>query len=56
MITDETGHPITRWSAGPDNQLYERDPYGDFITGLRQATRKAEFYWLSLVGAQARTP
>ncbi len=55
MITDETGHPITRWSASADNQLYERDPYGDFITGLRQATRKAEFYWLSLVGAQART-
>jgi len=49
MITDETGHPITRWSAGLDNQLYERDPYGDFITGFRQATRKAEFYWLSLV-------
>jgi hypothetical protein len=54
LITDETGHPLTRWPSQSDMQCYERHfNYGDSVTLIRAGTRKAELDWLSLVEAES---
>ena len=47
---DETGHPCTRATVAVDNSIAERygGRFGDSITLIRAATRRAEFHWLSL--------